>query len=98
MLERYTRALRWALLNRYFTASLAVGLLLLSMALMMTRVPFQLFGEPEIGQFFVNVEAPNTYGIDDSAELAHVRRAIMASGILCAGENEGDCDGDVRQR
>ena len=70
MLERYTRALRWALLNRYFTATLALGLLLLSVALMTTRVPFQLFGEPEIGQFFVNVEAPNTYGIDDSADLA----------------------------
>ena len=70
MLARYTRALRWALLNRYFTASLVMALLVVAILLMMTRIPFQLFGEPEMGQFFINIEAPNTYGIDDSARLA----------------------------
>ena len=31
---------------------------------------FNFFGEVEIGQFFVNVEAPNTYSLEDSLELA----------------------------
>lgn len=70
LLEQYTRALHWALLNRYFSASLTVGVLVVVGALMITRVPFQLFGEPEFGQFFINVEAPNTYGIENSAGLA----------------------------
>jgi multidrug efflux pump subunit AcrB len=70
MLEHYTRVLRWALLNRYFAASLAVAVLAVSLTIMATRVPFQLFGEPEVGQFFINIEAPNTYGIEDSARLA----------------------------
>ncbi len=85
MLEHYTRALRWALLNRYFTAALAVAVLLIAVALTATRVPFQLFGEPEIGQFFINIEAPNSYGIEDSEDLA-VRLEHSISDTL--GEDE----------
>ena len=36
----------------------------------MTRIPFQLFGGVEINQFFLNIEAPGTYGMEDSERLA----------------------------
>ncbi|MDJ0892055.1 MAG: efflux RND transporter permease subunit, partial [Gammaproteobacteria bacterium] len=85
ILEKYASVLRWALLNRYFTATLAVAVLLVAMALMVTRIPFQLFGEPEMGQFFINVEAPNTYGIEDSADLA-VRLEQEILGTLTGDE------------
>ena len=70
LLDYYTRALRWSLLNRYFTVALAAAIFCVAVVLMLTRVPFQLFGEPEMGQFFINIEAPSNYGIEDSAGLA----------------------------
>ena len=35
-----------------------------------TRIPFQLFDEVDIGQFFINAEAPQTYSLEDTALLA----------------------------
>ena len=70
LLERYVGAVRWALVNRYFVAVAAFGVLAIVAALAMTRLPFQLFGHVNVPQFFVNIEAPITYSLDDSAELA----------------------------
>lgn len=70
LLDRYTHWLGWALDNRYLVTVLAVCALAIALALAVTRVPFQLFGGVEINQFFVNIEAPNTYGMDDSKRLA----------------------------
>ncbi len=70
LLTRYGTALRWAVMNRYFVAVLTVGALVIFMIIAATRVPFQLFGHVETGQFFVNVEAPNTYSLEDSVEMA----------------------------
>jgi len=43
-----------------------------------TRLPFQLFGHVDTGQFFLNLEAPNTYSIEDSTRLAaKVEAAVM---------------------
>jgi multidrug efflux pump subunit AcrB len=70
LLHRYVDLLRKAIGHRYFVASLAVAVLLLAAAWAVTRMPFQLFGRPDIGQFFVNIEAPNTYSLEDTEELA----------------------------
>ena len=70
LLEKYENLLTWSVVNRYFVATLSICILFLSIVYANTRLPFQLFGEVEIGQFFVNVETPNTYSIDDSLELA----------------------------
>ena len=69
-LKQYCHFLRWSLRNRYFVSSVAVGVLVVTVVFAVTRIPFQLFGHVDVGQFFVNIEAPNTYSIDDSAELA----------------------------
>ncbi len=60
LLHRYVNLLRVSLGNRYFVSLLASGILVLSVAYGMTRLPFQLFGEAELGQFLINIEAPNT--------------------------------------
>jgi multidrug efflux pump subunit AcrB len=79
-LDRYTRVIHWSLMRRYFVAVATIGALIITVALMTTRVPFQLFGQVEVGQFFVNIETPNTYSIDDTDALAHqLEQAIIES-------------------
>ena len=70
LLEKYGRLLHWSALNRYFFAVLSICVMLVSLSYASTRFPFQLFGDVEIGQFFLNIEAPNTYSLEDSLELA----------------------------
>ncbi|MAJ91551.1 MAG: cobalt-zinc-cadmium resistance protein [Legionellales bacterium] len=70
LLNKYSNLLNWSIMNRYFVAILSICILFLSIAYASTRLPFQLFGEVEIGQFFVNVETPNTYSLNDSLVLA----------------------------
>ncbi len=70
ILDRYTALLHWSSLNRYFVSVIIVGVLAISLTYSMTRLPFQMFGNIEIGQFFVNIETPNTYSLEDSLELA----------------------------
>lgn len=69
-LQRYLKLLRMALLNRYLVSLATICVLLLAIVWAATRVPFQLFGHVETGQFFVNIEAPGTYSLEDSARLA----------------------------
>ncbi len=70
ILNKYARLLHWSAMNRYFVAVLSIGILAISLTYASTRLPFQLFGDVEIGQFFVNIEAPNTYSLEDTLELA----------------------------
>ncbi|MDX1519824.1 MAG: efflux RND transporter permease subunit, partial [Gammaproteobacteria bacterium] len=70
ILDHYCRLLHWAALNRYFVAALSIGILAIALSYAKTRLPFQMFGHVEIGQFFVNLETPNTYSLDDSLALA----------------------------
>lgn len=70
LLEKYGRLLRWSAINRYFFAVLSICVMLISLSYAATRFPFQLFGDVEIGQFFLNIETPNTYSLEDSLELA----------------------------
>jgi multidrug efflux pump subunit AcrB len=69
-LQGYLKVLRRALYNRYLVGLATVGVLLILVVFAQTRLPFQLFGHVDIGQFFVNIEAPSTYSIDDSRRLA----------------------------
>jgi len=69
-LERYTRFVRWSLHHRYYMAVATLGALAISLVLAVAWIPFQLFGHVEIGQFFLNVETPNTYSLEDSERLA----------------------------
>ncbi|MCG8325815.1 MAG: efflux RND transporter permease subunit [Thiotrichales bacterium] len=70
ILNHYCRLLHWSALNRYFVAVLSIGILAFSLTYAKTRLPFQMFGHVEIGQFFVNLETPNTYSLEDTLELA----------------------------
>ncbi len=70
VVQKYANVLSWAVVNRYLVALATLGVLAIVMAVAMTRVPFQLFGSVETGQFFVNIETPNTYSLEDSAATA----------------------------
>ncbi len=79
--------LRWSLRNRYFVGLLAIGLLSVSVAYAATRLPFQLFGQADIGQFFINIEAPNTYSLEDTEVLAkRIEKAVLET----VGDDELD--------
>ena len=76
--RRYTELLRKSLDYRYPVAMLSVGVLAIAIAFAATRVPFLLFGHVDVGQFFVNVEAPSTYSIEDASRLAdRLEEAIL---------------------
>ncbi|MCU7808510.1 MAG: efflux RND transporter permease subunit, partial [Candidatus Thiodiazotropha sp. (ex Semelilucina semeliformis)] len=68
--RRYTHVLRKCLDYRYPVAMLSVGILVITVTFAATRIPFLLFGHVDVGQFFVNVEAPSTYSIEDASRLA----------------------------
>ncbi len=70
LINRYGGVLRWAVINRYLVAVATLGVLAIVVAVAVTRVPFQLFGSVETGQFFVNIETPNTYSLEESARMA----------------------------
>lgn len=75
--QRYLALLRWSCLNRYFVTLLSLALLALAVAFAATRIPFKLFGQVDVGQFFINAEAPNTYSLEDSADLAARMEAVI---------------------
>jgi len=80
MLQGYLRVLRWSVDHRYFVAGLAIGVLAVATAWAATRIPFQLFGHVDVGQFFINAEAPNTYSLEDTARLAsRMERVVLES-------------------
>ena len=87
MLHRYVDLLRFSIRQRGFVALLAIALLLLSASYAATRLPYQMFGRPDIGQFFVNIEAPNTYSLRDSEALAVRIERVVRERI---GEDELD--------
>lgn len=70
LLQKYLAVLRWSLINRYIVSTATICLLVIVMVFAKHHVPFQLFGHVNIGQFFVNIEAPSTYSLDDSKRLA----------------------------
>ena len=69
-LEKYSQILKWSTVNRYLVALASIGILAIFLTYAKTRIPFQMFGNVEIGQFFVNIETPNTYSLEDSLVLA----------------------------
>lgn len=70
LLDRYAVLLHWSALNRYLVTAASAGLLVISITYAQTRLPFEMFGNVEIGQFFVNIETPSTYSLEASLELA----------------------------
>jgi len=70
LLDKYITTIKFALRNRYFISATTIGVLSIVLAFAYTRLPYNQFGDVEIGQFLVNVEAPNTYSIEDTTELA----------------------------
>ncbi len=87
LLQRYISGLRLALRHRYFMSLAAIGVLAVAMSFAITRLPFQMFGHADIGQFFVNIEAPSTYSLEDTERLAvRIETAVMQQ----MGENELD--------
>ncbi|MHC8441509.1 MAG: efflux RND transporter permease subunit [Candidatus Eutrophobiaceae bacterium] len=70
ILGGYKKLLLLCILNRYPVACASVCVLALSVIVAKTHIPFQLFGEVETGQFFIDVETANTFSLEDSLELA----------------------------
>ena len=81
LLERYIDWLRWALANRYFVALFSVGILVLTLIFAATRIPFQLFDDVDVGQFFINAEAPQTYSLEDTARLATQMEQVVLTSL-----------------
>ena len=75
----YRKIMSWCLLHKFLICILAIGLLAVSAKYAQTRLPYEQFGDVEIGQFFVNVEAPITSSLEDSEKLAErVEKAVLA--------------------
>lgn len=72
LLAGYECCLRWVLRQYKLISLVAVCVLVVVTTLALTRTPFQLFGHVDIDQFFVNVEMPNTYSMDNSMAMAAV--------------------------
>ncbi|MEN8205720.1 MAG: efflux RND transporter permease subunit [Pseudomonadota bacterium] len=81
LLDRYIGWLRWALINRYFVSLLTIAVLIVTLVYATTRIPFQLFDDVDIGQFFINAEAPQTYSLDDTAKLATQMEHIVLESL-----------------
>ncbi|MGB5178514.1 MAG: efflux RND transporter permease subunit, partial [Gammaproteobacteria bacterium] len=80
LLERYIGWLRWSLHNRYFVSLVTIAVLIITIIYAATRIPFQLFDNVDVGQFFINAEAPQTYSLEDTAELAaQMERVVLES-------------------
>ena len=79
-LQKYLSTLRWALSHRYVVSILTLAVLSIVLTYAQTRLPYNQFGNVEIGQFLVNIEAPNTYSIEDSKQLAlAIEKQIMTA-------------------
>jgi multidrug efflux pump subunit AcrB len=85
--QRYTKLLRNSLDYRYPVAMLSIGVLAIFVTIAATRFPFLLFGHVDVGQFFINIEAPSTYSIEDSSRLAVKLEETLMETI---GEDELD--------
>ena len=81
LLQRYIDWLRWALDNRYFVAVFTIGVLVVTLLFAATRIPFQLFDDVDVGQFFINAEAPNTYSLEDTARLATKMEQVILESL-----------------
>ncbi len=85
LLKRYLALIRQLLHHRYLVTLATTMALAVVMTFAVTRLPFELFGEFDTGQFFINIEAPNTYSLQDSQRLSiEVEEAIHTA--LQAGE------------
>ena len=69
-LDKYLSTLKWALSHRYVVSILTLAVLAVVLTYAQTRLPYNQFGNVEIGQFLVNIEAPNTYSVEDTSTLA----------------------------
>ncbi len=81
LLERYIGWLRWTLANRYFVALFSIGLLAVTVIFAATRIPFQLFDDVDVGQSFINAEAPQTYSLEDTARLAEQMEEVVLEAL-----------------
>jgi len=81
LLDRYIGWLRWALNNRYFVSLVTIAVLIVTLVYAATRIPFQLFDDVDIGQFFINAEAPQTYSLEDTAKLATQMEHIVLESL-----------------
>lgn len=81
LLNHYINLLRRALEHRYFVSLATIGILAVALVFAATRIPFQLFDDVDIGQFFINAEAPQTYSLEDTASLAEKMETIVLSSL-----------------
>ncbi len=80
LLDRYIGWLRWSLENRYFVSLFSAGILVMTLIFAATRIPFQLFDDVDVGQFFINAEAPQTYSLEDTTRLAtRMEQVVLAT-------------------
>ena len=78
-LKNYQCYLEWSLNNRYLIWVIASCVLVLTLVIATTRVPFQLFVHVEVDEFFVNIEAPSNYSIEETEVLAtEIEKKILS--------------------
>ncbi len=78
VLAYYRHMLAWSIRNRYLVGGATAGVLLITLAFMLTRLPYTQFPDLDHEKLLINIEAPATYGLDDSARLAtRIEDAIM---------------------
>lgn len=75
--EVYTRLLRRILRWRYVFITAVVCFSVLVMLFAKYRIPFTLFSAFESDQFFINIEAPITYKLEDTSKIAHSVEKIV---------------------
>ena len=81
LLQRYIGWLRWSLHNRYFVSLFSIGVLIVTVTYASTRIPFQLFDDVDVGQFFINAEAPQTYSLEDTDKLAREMESVILGSL-----------------
>ncbi len=81
VLSHYQGVLRWSVQNRLTVAALSLALLIITVSYALTRLPYEQFGDVETGQFFINIETPNTYRLEDSlaltGQLEEITQAVI---------------------
>ena len=77
-LRYYVRLLQSSIDNRYLVCTASACILCLSILFAYTRLPFQLFGEVDTGEFFLNIETASSYSLEDSLVLAkHLEKRLF---------------------
>ena len=70
LLNGYLDTLKWVMPRRYPFLVGCVALFFLSLNYARVHLPYRMFGSVEVDEFYVNIETPGHYGLEDTRRLA----------------------------